>query len=115
MIPSVSFTGVPSVPNPCGFRANSFTSVTLMWTPPNDTPLCVHNYTVYVFTGRPDSGDAYSTLDNATSITVTGLSHAVIYAFAVAARDGAGRRGNISQPRPFTLDGTIIRSNKKIS
>ena len=103
----ILLSAVPSAPTPCGFRAESFTSATLMWTPPTDVPLCVHNYTVHVFTGNSEDEDTHSTANNITSITVTGLNHGVEYSFTVAAQDSAGRSGNISQPRRFTLDGIV--------
>ena len=91
-----------------GFLALSFTSAILSWMPPNDSPNCVHNYTILVNESSLQAtinSSVYNT--SSTSLNVTGLSRGVEYTFIVTGRDRAGREGE-NEEMSMTLEGMIL-------
>ena len=90
------------------FTALSFTSATLSWMPPNDSPNCVHSYTILVNESSLQAtfnSSVYNT--SSTSLNVTGLSRGVEYIFTVTGRDRAGREGE-SEKMLLSLEGMIL-------
>ena len=74
-----------------------FTTVTISWTAPLDTPLCVQSYTVTVRNSCNSSQVmVYNTTDNRSSLTITDLSSDGEYSVIVAGRDGEGWLGQES-------------------
>ena len=100
--------GPPSNPMKLRFLALSFTSATLYWMPPNDSPNCVHSYTILVNESSLQAtfnSSVYNT--SSTSLNVTGLSRGVEYTFTVTGRDRAGREGE-SAEMSLSLESMIL-------
>ena len=91
----------PSPPlSPCAsLRPGS--PVTISWVAPQDTPLCVHSYTVTVNSFQKK---VYNTTDNRSSLSITDLTSDGEYSVTVAGRDGAGRLGQESEELRISLN-----------
>ena len=87
--------------------STTFSSVTISWVAPLDTPLCVHSYTVNI--SNSSQVMVYNTTD--TSLNITDLTPGNEYSVTVAGRDGAGRLGqesNMQLPMPEAI-GKLIK------
>ena len=102
----------PSPPLNLTFTSTSpLFSITISWVAPQDTPLCVHSYTVTVRNSCNSSQVmVYNTTDNRSSLSITELTADGEYSVTVAGRDGAGWLGEESEELRMSLRGMINKN-----
>ena len=88
----------------------SLKSMNLTWDPPLNFTRCVQSYVARFIHGTESTN--FSSANNVTTFTVTGLTQGVHYTITVAARDGQGRTGQESKQVFYTLDGKQIQNVK---
>ena len=87
--------------------SSTLSSVNISWVAPQDTPLCVHSYTVTIRNSCNSYSQVlmvYNTTDNKSSLNANDLTSGV-YSVTVAGRDEAGRLGQESEELMFIFKG----------